>query len=659
MSKSFSLKDYTSFERAFHDWMLHTKGDKMVGWISACSNVWGTYFAKTRFRMYKNTSNGKKELLDHDFIKLMRRPNEYQVGWEQKYMIALYWILYGKAYLLKLRNGLGQPGKLVMLKPWRVEIVGSKTAYIDSYKYDTGSEIIPLKKEDVIHLKLPDPDSFTDGRPVIEGFLDTQAVDELQMAYQKKFLEEGGFAGRTFVAKQEMGDATFNRIYEQLKTQYGGQENAFKVALLELVEPVKAAYSIKDMDIVRQRMLTRDEILGGMQVPKILLGIGESVNRQTAETAVWQFASGIIDPYMDYIEEVLTLHVQMDYNSDALQIIHDKVAPRDQDSAIENEIKLLQNGLITLNEGRDANNLPRYDFEVANKPLFAVGGALVNIEDNETIGSDQQADNQLQMNGDTEDEDKKFSLLKSEKDLDTIWKQFDRRHIANAEKMTRSLKRFFDLQKDRLIKELSSKATGGDLEQFYLSEEELQLIQAYLQQEYLRTMQRGYEWGVNTFDVSQSFFNTDNKFVASVLNSVDAQALGIQETTLKDIRNFIGEEINSMSNAELSRVIKLKYNEMSDNRIFKIVNTTITAGLNAGLLHAAQDAGATRKMWLSEKDSRVRARVNYNHKVADGQWVDLDKTFLVSGEELMFPCDPSASAGNAVNCRCTMAFNKE
>lgn len=645
MRKSFSLKDYTSFERAFQEWRLRNKGDKLVGWISACANVWGTYFAKTRFRLYQNTSKGKIELIDHDFMKLMRKPNNYQTGWEQKYLTAIYWILYGKMYFLKLRNLLEQPAGLVIMKPWRVEAVGSKSSYIDHYTYDTGEDIVKIKKEDVIHLKLPNPDSFTDGRAVISGFIDTQAVDELQMSYQKKFLEEGGFAGRTFVAKNEMGEATFNRIFEQLKTQYGGQENAFKVALLELVEPVKAAYSIKDLDIVRQRMLTRDEILGGMQVPKILLGIGESINRQTAETAVWQFASGIIDPYMDYIEQVLTIHIQQDWKDGSVELIHDVMAPKDIEAETKRLLELFKNGAITLNEIRDENNYPLFDFPLADASLIQIGGGLINANEETLIGA--KTDQNVQLPAEPK------ALAKSE-DMDLIWKQFDSRHVRNAEKMSRGLKGFLNLQQDRVLKKLGEKSLSDDIEGFYLSDEELALIQQFLEQEYLRLTQQGFQWGTNLYNVPMSFYDKDNLFVRHLIDAVNAHALSIQKTTLDDIRNFVGDEINNLSNAEMSRIIKMKYKEIAENRVPKIVNTTVSAGLNAGLLHAMQAAGRTTKVWLSERDSRVRYRPNANHKDADGQEKPLNDPFLVSGEECLHPADASLSAGNAVNCRCTI-----
>jgi SPP1 gp7 family putative phage head morphogenesis protein len=56
-----------------------------------------------------------------------------------------------------------------------------------------------------------------------------------------------------------------------------------------------------------------------------------------------------------------------------------------------------------------------------------------------------------------------------------------------------------------------------------------------------------------------------------------------------------------------------------------------------------------KKQWVSTKDGRTRPE----HADADGQIVDIDKPFIVGGEELMYPGDEAGSAWNTINCRCT------
>jgi hypothetical protein len=60
------------------------------------------------------------------------------------------------------------------------------------------------------------------------------------------------------------------------------------------------------------------------------------------------------------------------------------------------------------------------------------------------------------------------------------------------------------------------------------------------------------------------------------------------------------------------------------------------------------------KVWISALDERTR-QGKFNHLEMNQKRVPLDKPFNVSGEKLMFPGDPKGSAGNVVNCRCSVA----
>lgn len=68
-----------------------------------------------------------------------------------------------------------------------------------------------------------------------------------------------------------------------------------------------------------------------------------------------------------------------------------------------------------------------------------------------------------------------------------------------------------------------------------------------------------------------------------------------------------------------------------------------------------REAEQPTKIWESVGDSHTRDA----HLAADGQEVPISEPFIVDGESLMFPGDPSlgASPGNLINCRCGMAYD--
>lgn len=109
----------------------------------------------------------------------------------------------------------------------------------------------------------------------------------------------------------------------------------------------------------------------------------------------------------------------------------------------------------------------------------------------------------------------------------------------------------------------------------------------------------------------------------------------------------------------ISKVATRLSKEMGErNRKAAIRNarTLMTGAENAGRIDAynrAQRMGIRLKQqWVATLDMRTR----YEHRELDGQRVEIGKPFKVpsSGEEIMFPGDPTAAGHLTYNCRCTL-----
>lgn len=69
-------------------------------------------------------------------------------------------------------------------------------------------------------------------------------------------------------------------------------------------------------------------------------------------------------------------------------------------------------------------------------------------------------------------------------------------------------------------------------------------------------------------------------------------------------------------------------------------------------LQEAIESGKTKKMWVSQKDGRVR----HTHRVADGQTVPIKGYFKVGNSLLAYPTDPEGEPEEVVNCRCHLSY---
>lgn len=95
----------------------------------------------------------------------------------------------------------------------------------------------------------------------------------------------------------------------------------------------------------------------------------------------------------------------------------------------------------------------------------------------------------------------------------------------------------------------------------------------------------------------------------------------------------------------------------------RIVRTETNKAANTGAMVAAASSNVEiDKKWNSAQDNRTRRipRNQYDHLFMNGVKVGYDERFTVPStktvDAMLYPGDPSASAGNLCNCRCMVSF---
>jgi hypothetical protein len=130
---------------------------------------------------------------------------------------------------------------------------------------------------------------------------------------------------------------------------------------------------------------------------------------------------------------------------------------------------------------------------------------------------------------------------------------------------------------------------------------------------------------------------TTAKQAMNIINAVTAEAVASglgQAEAGKLIQNAVREKGGTLSRAR-SRVI---------------ARTETHGASQAAVNLAAQSIDLpVKKEWISAGQP---GRTRDDHLDADGQVRNINSPFIVGGEELMYPGDPSGSAEQVINCRC-------
>ncbi|KAA9380139.1 hypothetical protein F5972_08200 [Microbispora cellulosiformans] len=119
-----------------------------------------------------------------------------------------------------------------------------------------------------------------------------------------------------------------------------------------------------------------------------------------------------------------------------------------------------------------------------------------------------------------------------------------------------------------------------------------------------------------------------------------------------------GEGVNQLRD-RLKRTFAEDGAVLGDTRAERIARTETAAAWNRASLDAVHampsEVRPGFKTWLATMDRRTRP----GHFAADGQTVPVVAPFLVEGEPLQYPGDPTGSPANTIQCRCTAVFGYE
>lgn len=137
----------------------------------------------------------------------------------------------------------------------------------------------------------------------------------------------------------------------------------------------------------------------------------------------------------------------------------------------------------------------------------------------------------------------------------------------------------------------------------------------------------------------------------------------LQKNLVQDLNEVLVEsavEGITIDKSVVAKKTRNKFVKKSKNRATTIAQTEIGTASGYSTQTEAQVLKQhknldVKKIWISLLDDVTRV----SHVFADGQIQNMDDPFIVGGEALMYPRDPSGTLGNIINCRCERVFLKK
>lgn len=162
-----------------------------------------------------------------------------------------------------------------------------------------------------------------------------------------------------------------------------------------------------------------------------------------------------------------------------------------------------------------------------------------------------------------------------------------------------------------------------------------------------------------TFMTNAALRYIGNEAIRQRITSVE------RTTRLSLIRALAQAFLEGLSENETVKTVLEVIGSISKVRARTIARTETHGAANYGSNVAAKKTDLPmRREWISAQDKRTRTTEDgdlFDHVGANGQIVGAEEPFQIAKldggtEALMFPGDPNGSAGNVINCRCSLGF---
>ena len=627
----------------------------VLSWIYACIFEIANAIKGLPLKAYRPTAQGLKEI---PVPEIVNRPNKFQTRrefWEAHFS---YLELTGNSYWEIVKNERGRPAELYLLPPNNITILKDPQFFIKGFQYEVNQKKIVFSPDEILFYRYFSPTSSYYGTSPIQSIQLASETDLYAQAFNRNFFKNDSTPSGIFKTEKTLGRQVYRRLKHQLITLRRGVKNAHKDILLEGgISYDKIQLSPKDMEFLRQREFSREEICAALGVPPAIVGIFRYANYANAEMQERIFYQKTILPKVSDFEEKLSIYI-----SDLLQqeiiLKHDFSnidCLKPNFSEKTNDIRnLFKDGVITRNEAR----------RLLNEELN------VALSEN-TDGGDYFY---LPMNlipvGESRDKAKGFKTKALQLTFDEeteIWEKTIRKTTKFENELNDEVKKLFK-KVERLIVKNISKLENKSKD---VKELDLNWVQIFEGVEdfpdwYSEATKDIYLTLAETMgndvlkDVAPHIeFNvSDPRVLEFIGDRMREYSKSINKKTIEDISRTLREGYEKgEGQEELKRRVREYFKQASVWRARTIARTEVNSSSNKARHLAVQQArdegvNVNKKKWIHSRDDNVRES---HRNVADIGWVALDYIFQVGDDSMEAPGQGVLPEEN-INCRCSLVY---
>ncbi len=583
------------------------------------------------------------EIEDHPLLDVLSDGNDFLTGLQIAKTNQSHIDLVGESFLLKERNGLGKTMMLWPLPPhWIKSIPMPGNEFFELSFGGATSETIPMSE--IIWIKEPDPfNPYGRGTGIAGALADELDSDEYAAKHIKDFFYNSARPD-LIVTADGLDRKDTARLEEDWNRRNQGFFKRFKTHFLnKKVEIQELGTSFKSMQMVDLRKFERDTIMQVFGVPPEIMGIIESSNRATIESADFIYSRWVLVPRLELQRSVYQERLVPEFDE---RIILDYESPVEEDKKhILDTIKAATYA-FSVDEIRD-----HVEFDEKENDGGKVHMSPFNLQERRFDGSD--SDDSDNTPGDTD------VVSDVVVDNDTDGNDSSKTNINTSRINTGETNKIKTIHKiDPYIEHVQDKNVYKVLEEFevgaIIDEVDGRFIMASFGQVLEDIVA---EFGQDVINQSglEAEFDLLNPRIDDFINNESFERIErmVDKTTKDSLRvQLLAGIKNNETGGQLSERVNSVFETASKSRAKTIARTESVRASNFATNEGMKQAGVENKMWLSTRDINVRD----SHQVGfglDGVTIPIRANFTSPETGASGP-HPGALglAEEDINCRC-------
>ncbi len=543
--------------------------------------------------------------------------------------------------------------------PEQYRLVGLKKMFFlpaqyTSYDYDNSGHWVgykflkhgiemKFKKEEIIHFKYLNPGDPTGyGLGTVQGIASiVNRFDSIE-DFEESILNNMGVMSAVVSGGNEKNN---RRIVTELKSISAGSKNVGKIVGAPQGYEIKngPGFSPKQIGLLEIKQVVAEEIYMCFKVPRLLVGITESVNRSNMYEATKAFKT--------YKTFKVAKRLQRKINSSLLwnesfdfKFIY--TLPKDPELEIEKNIKYIDAGVVSRKEVRVEEGKSPYPG--SDKVLMRIGfveGESTDItpkpgksESKNIEISNTKVYDPLKFG---EQSNKAFRQWQEalepgfSKQLGVVWNWL-------GKKVGQNLRGYKSYNPELLSAEV---IPALDI----ITEEFADKNNGFIKEAIERmAIQRVAELKIQIPD------DMLERYLIDYYEHLKDTWKGIAGTDVNQLSKIITDGINEdRTLASIAKEIESKYKPTSSDfmnqwRAGTIARTETSMAANKTSHDVMEYGGIATTVWIVSGSGRERPW----HLEAHGQTVGINEPYIVMGERLMYPGDRNGSPANIINCQC-------